>query len=267
MALSDEDYRSKSHSPFPIQADDVIDPSILTSEDKERFTDALYQLHLRIFDGVTRDQFVSYVIESPADWTRIRIYRNAENKWIGYCAVHRSEIRVFDRSRVIFRAEAGIMREYRGRSKTLWFGFSEAIKYRIWHPMCDLYYLGSFVHPSVLYMFSRYFGEYYPRADTRLPESIKAFMLELAKAFHIEPASDPNELVRKVGWITKEAREDRCFWQNHNHPVVKFYIKTNPGYVIGNGLLTLVPLTFSNIFFSLIKFMSNKLARRFWKKY
>ena len=267
MALSDVVHKPKGCFFSSASADDVINPSSLASEDKERFADALYQLHSRIFDGVTKDRFVSYVINSPADWTRIRIYTNAENNWVGYCAAHRSEIKVFDRPRVIFRAEAGILREYRGRSKTLWFGFSEAIKYRVRHPFCDLYYLGSFVHPSVLYMFSRYFSQYYPRADTRIPESIKAFMLELARAFHIEETDDPNELVRDVGWITKESREDRCFWQNHENPVVKFYIKTNPGYVNGNGLLTLVPLTFSNTFLSLMKFMSNKLARLFWKRY
>lgn len=199
LALSDKDHKTKGYSSYPIRADDVINPSNLSSEEKERFADALYQLHSRIFDGVAKDIFVSYVIDSPADWTRIRIYKNAKNEWIGYCAVHRSEIRIFNRRRLIFRAEAGILREYRRRSQTLWFGFSEAIKYRIRHPLCDLYYLGSFVHPSVLYMFSRYFSEYYPRADARVPESIKVFMLELAKAFHIEGADDPNELVRHVG--------------------------------------------------------------------
>jgi len=267
LALSNEDQVSNKHSSCPIRVDDVIDPSSLASDDKERFSDALYQLHSRIFDGVTKDRFVSYVINSPAEWTRIRIYKNPENEWVGYCAAHRSEMRIFDRSRVIFRAEAGILREYRGRSKTLWFGFAEAIKYKIRHPLCNLYYLGSFVHPSVLYMFSRYFSEYYPCADTRVPDSIKVFMLELAKAFHIKAADDPNDLVRTVGWITKESGEDRRFWQNHKNPVVRFYIETNPGYVVGNGLLTLVPLTFTNIFLSLIKFMSNRVARRFWKRY
>jgi hypothetical protein len=163
---------------------------------------------------------------------------------------------------LIIRAEAGILREYRGRSITLWFGFKEALKYRIKHPLCDLYYLGSFVHPSVLYMFSRYFSEYYPRADTPIPNKIRAFMLELAKGFHLEPVDEQDVLVRQVGWITKESSEDRGFWLGHTNPIVKYYIKTNPGYVRGNGLLTLVPLTFRNIFMSLVRFVKNKLVRR-----
>lgn len=185
------------------------------------------------------------------------------HEWIGYCAVHRFNKFIFGRSCVIFRAEAGILREYRGRSQTLWFGFSEAIKYRIKHPFCELYYLGSFVHPSVFYMFSRYFNEYYPRADNPVPERIKALMLELANMFHIEPADKQNLLVRQVGWRTKESAEDRRYWQHHRNPTVKFYIQTNPGYLNGKGLLILVPLTFGNILISLLRFFKNKLSRHF----
>jgi hypothetical protein len=162
----------------------VIDPSKLSIDEKEHFIDSLYQLNSQIFDGVDRASFVSYVVDSPADWTRILIYKNNRKEWIGYCAVHRFNKLIFDRACVIFRAEAGVLREYRGRSHTLWFGFNEAIKHRIKHPFCALYYLGSFVHPSVLYMFSRYFSEYYPRADIPIPERIKVFMLELANIFH-----------------------------------------------------------------------------------
>lgn len=255
--------KSNNDSSSTPRGSDVIDPSRLSIDEKESFIDSLYQLHSRIFDGVERTNFISYVVDSPADWTRIKIFKNCMNEWIGYCAVHRFNKLIFDRPCVIIRAEAGILREYRGRSQTVWFGLNEAIKYRIKHPFCALYYLGSFVHPSVLYMFSRYFSEYYPRSDTPIPERIKVFMLELANVFHIEPVVGQNVLVRQVGWITKESTEDRDFWQNYSHPIVKFYIKTNPGYVSGNGLLTLVPLTFGNIFMSLIRFIKNKLVRRF----
>lgn len=255
-------FTKRKHDWLLSRGSDVVDPSRLSVGEKESFIDSLYQLHSKIFDGVERASFVSYVVDSPADWTRIRIYKNNADEWIGYCAVHRFSKLVFDRPYVIFRAEAGILREYRGRSLTLWFGFNEAIKYRIRHPFCALYYLGSFVHPSVLYMFSRYFSEYYPRADTPTPRQIKDLMLEFAKIFHIEPVGEQDVLVRQVGWITKESTEDRDFWQKHSHPIVKFFIKTNPEYVNGQGLLTLVPLTFRNILMSLLRFMKNKLVRR-----
>ena len=56
MVLSKEGPVSSNHSSRHIQVDDVIDPSSLAIDDKERFSDALYQLHSRIFDGVTKDR-------------------------------------------------------------------------------------------------------------------------------------------------------------------------------------------------------------------
>lgn len=246
-----------------IKGSDVINPCSLSSAEKEHLIDSLYQLHSKIFSGVTQEQFVSYVIDSPADWTRIRVYKNSLNEWVGYCVVHRFNKDICGQHFIIFRAEAGILRAYRGRSQTLWFAFNEAIKYRIRHPFREVYYLGSFVHPSVLYMFSRYFNQYYPRGNSPVPNKTKEFMLELANIFHLEPIAQQDVLVRNVGWITNDSDADRHFWLNHTNPIVKFYIRINPGYINGNGLLTLVPLTFSNIFTSLVKFMRNKLARRF----
>ena len=240
---------------------EVVDPAVLSGEQKSTFIDNLYDLHQQIFDGVDRDSFIDYVVDSPAEWTRICIYKNSQNDWVGYCAVHRFRKQVAKRKLVVFRAEAGILREYRGRSMTLWFGFGEAIKYHLRHPFKSIYYLGSFVHPAVLYMFSRYIHEFYPRPGVAIPAKIKRLMLKLAEIFHLESIEDQHELVRSIGWITIEPKADRDFWQHHQNPTVKFYIGTNPDYVNGNGLLTLMPLTFSNIFLSLFRFLIAKLKR------
>ncbi len=245
-----------------ISGSEVINPETLSAAEKAAFADSLYALHSRIFDGVEKKRFVSYVIDSPAQWNRIRIYKNVKNDWVGYCAVHRFHVPVFNRPCVIVRAEAGILRKYRGRSLTLWFGFAKAIQYRLRHPFSELYYLGTFVHPSVFYMFSRYFCEYYPRVDTPLPLQIKDLMLELAKIFQIKAVRGNNFLSREVGWITKESEADSLFWQKHTHPAVKFYLAANPTYAQGSGLLVLVPLTLSNISRSLTRFLQNKLSKK-----
>jgi hypothetical protein len=242
---------------------EVIDPAVLNDEQKSMFIDKLYDLHQKIFDGVERDTFIAYVVASPAEWTRIRIYKNTQNDWVGYCAVHRFHKQVENRKLVIFRAEAGILRLYRGRRMTLWFGFTEAIKYRLRHPFKSIYYFGSFVHPSVLYMFARYMHKLYPLPDVAIPEKIKRLMLKLGDIFYLEPIEGQHEFVRNVGWITLESKDDREFWQHHQNATVKFYIRTNPDYVNGNGLLILMPLTFSNIFLSLFRFLIDKIKHIF----
>ncbi|MDF2152519.1 hypothetical protein [Vibrio sp. CAU 1672] len=237
----------------------TVNPAGLTTLEKQLFTDALYQLHCKIFDGVTRESFCSYVVDSPADYTRIRVYQNEHKEWVGYCAVHRFKRRITGRERVIFRAEAGLLREYRKSSQTLWFAFNQAVKFRLWHPLSSIYYLGSFVHPSVLYMFSKYFNRCYPLPGQVIPPPVKAMMLELADSFGLERVEGQSELVRKVGWITRESAADKQYWQANINPVVQYYLQTNPGYGRGNGLLTLLPLSFANVFLSLAKFLRRKL--------
>jgi len=248
-----------------ISRSEVINPMTLADAEKSSFADSLYALHSRIFDGVAKQHFVAYVIDSQAEWNRIRIYKDEMSDWVGYCAVHRFKVLAFNRPYVVMRAEAGILRKYRGRSLTLWFGFAKAIQYKLRHPFCNLYYLGTFVHPSVFYMFSRYFSEYYPRIDKPLPRQIKDLMLKLAEIFQIKAITGSNFLSREVGWISKESDADRLFWQNHEHPAVKFYISTNPGYAQGSGLLVLVPLTFRNILLSLTRFLKMKLSKKLRK--
>ena len=241
---------------------EVIDPSGLGEDEKARFVEQLYKLHQQIFDGVDEADFTAYVVDSPAQWTRIRLYKNTSGEMVGYCAVHRFQKQISNCQCIIFRAEAGILREYRGRSLTLWFALSETAKYRLFHPFRTVYYLGSFVHPAVFYMLSKYLARLYPEIDQPLPPRIQSLMLELADAFHLEPVPGEGSLVRQVGWITRESDRDVSFWQQHEHPAVKFYIQSNPGYAKGNGLLTLVPLSFGNILLSLFRFVVSKLMKR-----
>ena len=63
----------------------TINPAALSATEKKDFVDSLYQLHSRIFDNVTKDRFISYVVNSPADHTYIRVYKNNSKEWVGYC--------------------------------------------------------------------------------------------------------------------------------------------------------------------------------------
>ncbi len=240
---------------------EVVDPSVLSEEQLSLFIDKLFSLHQQIFGGLDKAEFMAFIIDSPSEWTRIRIYKNNQDEWVGFCAVHRYSFSVDKRNLAIFRAQAGILRAYRGRSMTLWFGFSEAIKYHLLHLFRSVYYFGGFLHPAVLYMFSRYIHEFYPRPGIAIPAETKRLMIELAERFKMQPVEGQHELVRHIGARTLESGADQEFWHNHQNPTVKYFIAINPGYVNGNALLALMPLTFYNIFVSLFYFLKSKSRR------
>src|SRR5690348_7983421 len=71
-----------------IVASEVVVPSELTAEQRQRLIDDLYLIHCQIFDGVEKASFAKYVVESKANSTSILLHKNAAGQVVGYHAVH-----------------------------------------------------------------------------------------------------------------------------------------------------------------------------------
>src|SRR5450759_2580179 len=79
-----------------------------------------------------------------------------------------------------------------------------------------------------------------------IPPHIKNLMMQLADEFDLKKVDENNPYVRKVGWSTQATEEEKVFWQHCKNPHVRFYIDLNHDFGKGNGVLTLMPLTFLN---------------------
>jgi hypothetical protein len=242
---------------------EIAYPSKLTPEEQQRLSESLYRVHERIFKGLNKREFDHYVINSPADFTKIFTYRNKRKKEIiGYFAVHRFEKYIHDQPSVIFRAEAGLVPEYRRENANLSFWLMEAIKFKTLHPSRKAYFLCSPVNPSMYAILAKYTYKIYPKYDSSIPSEVEKLMMRLADEFGLEKADENNPLLRKVGWITQVTYEEKAFWQSSQNPHVRFYMNANSGFDKGNGLLTLVPLTFLNLFISFFGFIFYTLKKK-----
>lgn len=244
-----------------IASTEIIDPSSLKEVEKRRFLKKLYyNVHIQIFDGIDEKKFAEYVVNSKAIRNRINVFKDDKGEPVGYHAIHVFE-KQFHGSILfaVFRAESGLFREYRKKSSTLPFFLKEAFRYKLLHPFRKMYFLGTFVHPAIYYLAAKYSHEIYPNRNSETPSDILQFMCALAEDFGVSVVHENNPLVRKVGWKVRDSREDFEYWLHSDKPDVKFFIKNNPGYPDGHGLLTLAPLTAMNLlllFSSYIKEMT-----------
>ena len=113
---------------------EIVSIDELNAQERATLSQELFRLNQRIFAGVELDEFERLVINPSARWTRIQIIRNGDGEAVGYCAVHLFDIVLSDRAYAVFRAQAGILRPYRGEGSTFAFGFREAIRYKLLHP-------------------------------------------------------------------------------------------------------------------------------------
>jgi hypothetical protein len=230
-----------------IATTEIVVPKSLPPEARHQLVDSLYAVHQQIFDGVERESFAKYVVESKAEYTWIQVHKNEAGDIVGYFAFHIFEKQFGGTPTAVFRAEAGMLRAYRGGNTNASFGLSLALRYLLKHPGRRAFYLGSLVHPSSYAAFSKYCGEVWPRRETPVPADLLAFMDELATEFGLERVDPANPLVRQVGWVTRETETEREYWRTCDKASARFFLEANPGYVHGHGLVTLVPATAANV--------------------
>ncbi|WP_224367504.1 Crp/Fnr family transcriptional regulator [Hyalangium versicolor] len=226
---------------------EVINPHALSAEQRRQLTEALYAVHQQIFDGVEKEAFSQYVVESKAEHTWIQVHRNEAGAIVGYFALHVFERQLAGQPCAVFRAEAGSLRAYRGCSITVRFGLKRLLGYMLRNPGRKAYYLGSLVHPSSYTLLAHHFGTIWPQRGQSTPPELQAFMEKLAGEFGLERVDPERPLVRRVGWKTRETVEERDHWRRCGKPAAHFFLDTNPGYAEGHGLLTMVPLSAANV--------------------
>jgi hypothetical protein len=232
---------------------ELVDPAALGTEDRQDLAQALHALNAQIFSGVSRAEFDRTVISPPSAWTRIQLLRNEAGTCVGYEALHRYHFLLRDREQVVFRAQAGILKPYRGQGRSFPFGLRQALRYKLCHPAAHLVLFATIVHPSSFHLLAKHCHELYPHPFHPTPPRIRTLMHDLAAAFDERrpPVGDDPE-IRQEDWITRDDEDDTAFWQHSRHPDVRYFLRVNPGYRQGHALLTLVPVSWKNLLWSLL---------------
>ena len=233
-------------SPVKLIRSEVITPASLAPEDRQRLTDDLYRVHAQIFDGVTRDAFAAYVVDSKAEQTSLLVHRNAADEIVGYLAAHEFHRTLHGRECVVLRGESGLLRAYRGAGTNFGFAFRFAAKLLLRAPQRPVFFLGCLTYPASYAQLTKFLRPVWPSREHAPDDATRALMSELADSFGLKPVAD-DPLVRKVGWITRDTPAERAFWHRCPRPEVRFYIESNPGYGEGHGLLSMVQLSPANI--------------------
>lgn len=139
-----------------------IDPGKLSEQQREELSERLYRIHRTVFTGLDEKDFDHYVVNSPAKETKILLYRNKQKELVGYFGVHRFEEFVEGRPVVVFRAEAGLLPEYRQRDANLAFRLTEAARFKLLHPGKPVYFFYAPVSPSFYAVVARHTYTMYP---------------------------------------------------------------------------------------------------------
>ena len=241
---------------------EVVDVEKLSPEEFESLVDKVSGVADKVFDGASRKELAKYFSGGGLTRASVQLFRNPAGEYVGFNNVALYERKTEEGAVSIFRSLAAILREYRGGSSTVLYPIFKAMAYKIGHPLTRVYYFGHLLHPSSYYLFYRLAAEIWPSPGRETPADVYALMMKLADERGYPPPDDPDRPYTRASSVkTRESDEDQSFWLTSDKPPIRFYVDQNPGFAEGGGLLTLIPLTWTNLIVAAGRFAWRTLLR------
>lgn len=243
----------------------------LTVRQKELLADQLYPIHCTIFKffkddklcEFSREYFDLYVFfPKRINQTYLRIYYdNAEI--VGYHAVHIYPMKIDEEECKIFRAEAGLLAKYRGHVSLQNYLNKLILQELFSHPFIRLYYLGTLVHPSSYMVLAKYLEKIYPHPLVETPKKISSIRDSFFKIFDLEVDDALYPHAVKVGWVTEQSSD----LLKRTNIFCRYFLQQNPKYQTkGTGLLTIIPLSFPNLFWATLHNLTRTTTKAYRHK-
>lgn len=245
-----------------ITSTEVIYFNKLSVKDQEQFSDKLYELTCKIFGGGDKEEFEEMVSKCNSESSRYLIFKNEANEWVGYIGLHRFKKPIDNKNVVVFRAQIGLVPEYRRKNASFVFAIKEILKYKIFHPFDEVYSFVAIINPSMYCITHKYVPTVYPSPDFEVSEHIKNIIDQCADHFGFPQKEGDTFWARTIGWYPINTEEEKQFWFNSKERGVRYYQELNPDFLMGKGLMTLIPFTLIGLLRSLSQFMGYTLKKR-----
>lgn len=241
----------------------AVVPAQLSRNALDTLTDELYTIHSQIFSGVDKASFRSYVIEPDTVLTKLFLVQNRQNETVGYLSFQVYQPSVMRSNKrhqpYVFRSELGILPAFRGQANLNQILFWEALKFYILKGMPEAYFMATPVNPVAYYLTCRDIALVWPQPDRKTPSHINSIEDELSLSLGIPNVSESNRRVKKVGWVVKMPPAQIRRLTHIRNPWIEYFLKENPGFREGNGLMWIAPASLKNGILSALKMGNRKL--------
>jgi len=245
---------------------EIVNVLRLSASERDQFLDELGALSGSLIDGLGRDHMEGDLAAENLVQVKTLMIRDDRGRLVGFNIFRLFENVIDGKIVATFRAAVGILPEYRGRNSILSFAFAQAIAYKLRHPLRKLNFICLAIHPSSYNLMSRYAHEVWPRHEQETPAETYRFMKNVFAAGGMTFADDQDDYVISTGKFTIQDDAETRFWATCDKPQVQYYLRLNPNYVKGDALSCMIPLTAVNILVSGMRFVADKLRRKFSKK-
>jgi hypothetical protein len=213
----------------------------------------LYDVYSETVHGFTREELGAHI---AADNARLAIFYGANDELAGFSCARLERVEQDGQTHAVFWAVVYFRPGYHGGLSSALFGLTEALRFKLRHPLTPVAYFTRASSPAVYRLLASTMPRIYPSRDNQTPHKIEALVRELSARWHYIPvASNP--------WIVQSRaipRHPSRLRTLSNDPYVQYYTELNPRYAQGEALLTWLPLDAVNLTRGLLRALHRRLA-------
>lgn len=239
----------------------LIAPEQLSGETLEIITDKLFALHVQIFDGLDRAAFSACMLRRPECRSRIQVYENEQGEWVGYVAVYSHLKEVQGQPMVLLRMVVGMLPAHQQQGVPAGLLAQEALRNLVLHPKRAMYLVCGLINPTSYLSVVRCVPAVLPAPERAPTQSEAALLNALREVCQMKLASESLPYCVNMGWISKSQVGSRASWAESPKPEVQFFLRENPTYEQGTGLLVALPLSMSTFATGLVRWASGRVKR------
>lgn len=244
-------YQSFSRSKTHVQ---LVKTSSLSEAQLEHLW-LLFQAH----HTITHEEFLTRCREK-CEWTAL--FRDtALDELVGFMGVRYREV-VLDsgeKTSTLYFGHGFISPAYRGQHLIQRTVLSLYLKCLLTNPTQRVFIWSNALTVRPYLLTARDLHEYYPHPSMRWPEDVLEIRNQLGRHYYGEDFDETHGVVHKHSrYISQHALHIHP--EKMQDPHVQLYVRLNPGYIHGNGLLTIQPATLKNLTFYMQRISTRILA-------
>lgn len=202
------------------------------------------------FAGVKPTDYLhKYFLAEDCFERQLRLFRD-QGQLVGYCLINFRHHTTADHRTVhLITASAGFLPTHRHGNHTVTFSLQCAVKHLLKHPLTAIYYADTMLSPAMYRVMAKHMAEIYPSPQRTAPADIQQLVRDLVP----QTTDDGLSHVVFTGRKSDYSADDLQRFQNSDKPEIRFYLSTNPRFNEGYALLTIIPVTFRQLWQSLFK--------------
>ncbi|MCB9760569.1 MAG: cyclic nucleotide-binding domain-containing protein [Alphaproteobacteria bacterium] len=240
----------------------TVDLLTLDEAQRRSLVAQLQPLHQRVFVPPEDEDLTAHLIKPGALAARLQVSEGPAGAPISYSGAYLYEHPFQGEPCMVLRSTMAVHPDHRGRTLHGAFLAGEMLRHIAAWPGRRMFALDPIVHPTSFLLKTRFMGHIHPHWGYDTPPELAGFVDGVADAWGL-PAVDPADpWVRAVGGRTRETPAERRFWARDPRPEVQFFLKLNPDYHEGHGLMVLSVLDAASFLAAVGRLGRRQLRRR-----